>query len=66
MGQGVSQEGFPAVVHEKGRGACVGGTVGSLPHVERPKGADNPATAGAPNKKAGQKPAFLFGASDAT
>ena len=65
VGQGVGQQGLPAVVHEKGRGVC-GGTVGSLPHVERPKGADNPAAAGAPNKKAGQKPAFLFGASDAT
>ena len=49
----------------KGGGVC-GGTVGSLPHVERPKGADNPAAAGAPNKIAGQKPAFLFGASYAT
>ena len=66
MGQGVGQQGLPAVVHEKGRGACVGGTVGSLPHVERPKGADNPVAAGAPNKKAGFWPALLFGASDAT
>ena len=66
MGQGVGQQGLPAVAHEEGRGACVGGTIGSLPHIERPKGAENPAAAGAPNKKAGQKPAFLFGASDVT